>query len=222
MKKHPLEPIWKVLITLAMVVLTINYGYGQRPAPPIPVEAFFGHEAIYSQLVVKRSFTPSSKFAFFNLSTYTADYDNDMDENTMITINQISYNFGKGFGIMAGADMNSVVGFSPIIGPQHNFASKKILAVTVLSYFLNGDSDLKLFGLYEYKPPINEHWSLYTRVQFIYNQNLSEGTHNKSYLYLRAGVKTKAMIFGLAANLDQSGPKKVFNDNYGAFIRWEF
>ena len=96
------------------------------------------------------------------------------------------------------------------------------MAVTVLSYFLNGDSDLKLFGLYEYKPPINEKWSAYSRLQFIYNQNLSEGLHNKSYLYLRAGVKRNAMIIGLAANLDQSGPMRVFDENYGVFVRWEF
>lgn len=194
----------------------------QSFTPPIPVEVFFGHNSIYSQTVVKRSFSPESKFSFFGLATYTADYQNDHHENRMIMINQVSYNLGKGFGIMGGIDMNSVVGFSPIVGPQHNYASRKFLAVTVLSYFLNEDSDLKLFGLYEYTPEINENWSMYNRIQFIYNQSLAEGSHNISYLYLRTGLQKRSFIFGLAANIDQAGPQRRFGDNYGLFVRWEF
>ena len=117
--------------------------------------------------------------------------------------------------------MNSVEGFSPIIGPQHNYASGKVLAITVLSYFLNGNHDLKLFGLYEYKPTINENWSIYSRLQFVYNQNLIEGSHNRSYLYLRGGVKKNSLIFGIAANFDWIGQNKIYKDNYGVFVRWE-
>ena len=195
---------------------------GQAPEPPIPVEALFGNNQLYFQLVVKKKFTPTSQFNFFSVATYTANYENDLSENRIIIPAQISYTLGKGFGLMAGTDINSVVGFSPIVGPQHNFASRQFLAVTVVSFFLNADNDVKLFGLYEYKPPINEKWSLYNRVQFIYNHSLKEGSHNRSYLYLRSGVKKGPLIFGLGANLDQLGPRKIFKENYGLFVRWEF
>lgn len=195
---------------------------GQQQTAPIPVEILAGHQSLYYQIVVKKPFAPQSKFNFFGLATYTASYDNAMADNRLITISQLSYTFKKGVGAMAGIDINSVSGFSPIVGPQHNFSSKKILAITVLSFFLNGDSDIKLFGLYEYKPPINDRWALYSRLQFIYNHGIKENSHNVSYLYLRAGLKRKSFIFGVGANVDWSGPNKDFRENYGGFVRWEF
>jgi hypothetical protein len=193
----------------------------QAPEPPIPIELFFGNEQLYFQLVVKKKFAPQSKFSFFTVTTYTADYD-DTEDYSMVMPVQFSYDLGKGFGIMAGTDINSEVGLAPIIGPQYNYASKTFLAVTVASIFLNEDSDFKVFGLYEYKPPLTEKLSLYTRLQFIYNHSWNLGTHNHSYVYLRAGLKRNNFIFGAATNLEQSGPNKALGENYGAFVRWEF
>ncbi len=198
--------------------------FAQAPEPPLPIEMFFGNKQLYFQLVVKKKFSANSRFGFFTVATYSADYNfNEEAAQNSITIPvQLSYDLGKGFGVMAGTDINSEGGFAPIVGPQYNFASRQFLAVSVLSFFLNEDQDVKLFGLYEYKPPINEKWAIYTRVQFIYNHSLAEGSHNRSYLYLRGGLKRNAFIFGLGANLDQFGPRKRFQDNYGVFARWEF
>lgn len=212
---------------LYSLILAFMFGFqlnslAQKSAAPIPIEILGGHKELYYQMVIKRPFTPQSKFDIFGLATYSANYENDITENRVIIITQISYNIGKGFGVMAGTDINSFSGFSPIVGPQHNFSNKKILAVTVASFFLNESSDFKLFGLYEYKPQINEQWGFYSRFQFIYNHSLKEKNHNVSYIYLRAGLKRKAFIFGLGANVDWSGPNKDFSENYGGFVRWEF
>lgn len=190
--------------------------------PPIPVEVFFGNNQLYYQTNANKKFSPNSKFSFFSLATYTANYKNNLSENRLLIEAQVSYSFKSGFGVMAGTDINSVTGFSPIIGPQHTYASRQVLAVTIASFFLNEKNDFKIFGLYEYKPPIGNKWALYNRLQFIYNHSLKEGIHNRSYLYLRSGVKKEAFVFGLGANLDQFGPEKEFKDNYGVFIRWEF
>ncbi|MBL0882648.1 MAG: hypothetical protein IBJ16_04760 [Chitinophagaceae bacterium] len=190
--------------------------------PPIPVEAFFSNNNLYYQTNVKKALSPSSRVSFFSLATYTADYKNEISRNRMLIEAQISYTIKKGFGVMMGTDINSVTGYSAIFGPQHTFASSKLLAVTIASFFLNTKRDFKLFGLYEYKPSIGNGWSLYNRVQFIYNYSMKEGIHNRSYLYLRSGLKKKALVFGLGANLDQFGPRKTFEDNYGVFLRWEF
>lgn len=209
--------LWSVFLGLLPLSLT-----AQASGPPLPVEIFIGHQNLYYQIVVKKPFDTKNRFNFFGLATYTANYENEVADNRLITIAQLSYHLSKGFGIMAGTDVNSFSGFSPIVGPQHNFANRQILAVTVASFFLNEGNDFKLFGLYEYKPPINKDWSVYTRFQFIYNQGLKESRHNKSYIYLRAGVKRKSIIFGIGSNLDWSGPNRIFQDNYGGFIRWEF
>lgn len=208
-----------------LVMMLFGFGFqvlGQKPAPPLPVEMMAGHRNMYYQMVVKKSFDPQRKVDLFGLATYTANYENRVADNRLIMITQLNYNIGKGFGAMAGIDINSFTGLSPIIGPQHHFANKDILAITVLSYFLNGESDLKLFGLYEYKPTINERWAFYSRFQFIYNHGVKANQHNVSYVYLRAGLKRKSFIFGLGANVDWSGPHKDFQQNYGGFVRWEF
>lgn len=106
--------------------------------------------------MIKKKFFPESSFNFFGLATYSATHDNNVGENRVIMISQVSYDLPKGFGVMAGTDYNSFSGFSPIVGPQHNYASKKFLAVTVASFFMNEGSDFKIFGLYEYKPPLND------------------------------------------------------------------
>lgn len=194
----------------------------QEPLAPIPVEFFAGHQKLYYQMVMKRPLIPKKRLEIFALATYSATYDRQVDDNRLIAITQLSYQLGKGFGAMVGTDINSFSGFSPVVGPRHSFATKDILAVTVLSYFVNGVSDLKLFGMYEYKPKINERWTFYSRAQFIYNYGIEASEHNVSYIYLRAGLKRNAFIFGLGTNLDWAGPSKAFSQNHGAFVRWEF
>jgi hypothetical protein len=190
--------------------------------PPIPVEAFFGNNGMYYQTNAKKTFTPYSRFSFFSLATFTADYGNDLFKNRMLIEAQISYSIKAGFGMMIGTDINAVTGFSTITGPQHIYTSRKVLTVTIASFFLNEKRDFKLFGLYEFKPLLRGRWFLYNRVQFIYNHSLKEGVHNRSYIYFRSGLKKEALVFGLGANLDQFGPTKIFEDNFGLFIRWEF
>ncbi|TAI49275.1 hypothetical protein [Flagellimonas allohymeniacidonis] len=185
-------------------------------------ETFFGHEALFFQLVVKKAFSPTGKLNFFTVATYTADYENDVSKNNIVIPVQLSYDLGKGFGIMGGTDIGSISGFSAIVGPQFNYSSKKFLAITVASFFLNSDNDFKLFGLYEYKPTFNENWGLYTRIQFVLNQSWRLGINNQQYLYLRLGLKNNQFVYGLATNLERSGPLKERNENYGLFVRWEF
>jgi hypothetical protein len=58
-----------------------------------------------------------------------------MANNRMITIAQFYYELGRGFGLMAGTDMNNISGFSPIVGPGFSYASEIWLIVTTVSYF---------------------------------------------------------------------------------------
>jgi hypothetical protein len=196
--------------------------FSQDHQPPIPVELFFGHKAISSQIVIARDFRPDSKLSFFGLSSFSAAYDTDQNGYSMFMINQLSYSIGKGFGIMAGAEMNSEVGLVPVIGPKHVYVSSKVLAVSILSYAVNGGHDLSFFGLYEFTPPINEKLSVFTGLQVLYSQSLREGHHNSSFLYIRAGLKMNRFSYGFAANLEQHGPDKSSDQNYGAFLRWDF
>jgi hypothetical protein len=192
--------------------------------PPIPMEIFFGYEQLNFQLIVKKKFSPTSRFDLLAISIFSENYnkENKMGNSVVIPF-QINYNIGKkGFAVAAGGEGNSVAGFSPLVGMEHSFANRRILAITVLNYLINEGQDLKLFGLYEFRPPLNEKWSLYSRVQFVYNHSLAENHHNRSFLYLRAGLKKGPLGFGLGANWDQYGPDQNSKDNFGVFTRWEF
>ena len=215
MKKYVLVTC---LFALAILPLKI---YSQAPAPPIPVEILPGHDNLYFQMVLKKTFTPESRLGFFTVATFSAKW-GDLHDVDITMPMQLYYNLWKGFAPIAGGSVNTAVGFSPYVGFQHSYASRQILTVTVASFSLNADADFKVFGLYEYKPPIGDKWASYSRLQFIYNTSLKEGSHNRSYLYLRAGLKRNALSFGLGVNLDRYGPFKTFEDNYGPFVRWEF
>jgi hypothetical protein len=216
------------LILVGLLSFTIALGTVQaqtKPSsPPIPLELFLGNEQLNFQLIVKKKFTPESKLDLLVISVFSENWDKNVEiGNSVVIPFQFNYNIGKkGFAIAAGGEGNSVVGFSPLVGVEHSFANRKVLAITVLNYLINENQDLKLFGLYEYKPPINETWSFYSRVQFVYNYGFAEGSHNRSFLYLRAGVKKGPLGLGLGANWDQYGPNRIAKDNFGVFTRWEF
>jgi len=216
------KPGIKSLVILILLMTGVNLPLtlqAQTHKVPVPVELFFGDQQLSFEMVVNKQFAPESRLGFFSVATFSAKY-NDLT-NVEITIPaHLYYTFWKGLSVTGGGSVNSVVGFSPYTGFQHIFASRQILAVTVASLYLNTENDFEIFGLYEYKPPINEKWSFYSRLQFIYNTSLKEGNHNRSYLYLRAGVKRESIMFGLGANLDQYGPFKTFEDNYGLFVRY--
>lgn len=218
-------------LTLTSLITLVFFGYAEKSqaqiktfTPPTPLELVIGHEQLNFQLVVKRRFSPESKFDLLVISVFSENWDKD-DElgNSILIPFQASYRIGqKGFSFAAGGEANSVVGFSPTTGVTHNYVSRKILAISVLNYFINESQDLKFFGLYEYKPPINETWSVYSRLQLVYNHSLAENEHNRSFLYLRVGLEKGPLGFGLGANWDQFGSEKATKSNFGIFTRWEF
>jgi hypothetical protein len=196
----------------------------QSPNPPVPIELMFGHEKLDFQAILKRNFTPTSKFSFLAISVFSENYDQEEElGNSIVLPFQVNYALGKkGFAVALGGEANSIAGFSTTVGLEHAFANRKILAITLLNYFLNEEHDIKLFGLYEYRPALNETWSFYSRLQFMYNHSSSENLHNRSFLYTRAGLKKGPLSFGLGANWDRYGPQRTTKTNFGLFTKWDF
>ena len=204
--------------------LTSTFVQAQAPTPPIPLELMFGNDRLDFQMVVKRNFTPQSKFSVLAIAVFSENYGKEKKIGDSVVIPfQVNYALGKsGLSLAVGGEANSVAGFGTTVGLTHSKATKEILAITVLSYQLSSDQNLKIFGIYEYKPALNEKWSIYSRLQLTYNQGMAEGFHNRSFLYLRAGLKKGPLGFGFGANFDSYGPNKVARENYGVFTRWEF
>jgi hypothetical protein len=211
-------------LLLFFLFLNPKIAQAQAPIPPLPMELMFGHERLDYQLVMKRNFTATSKFSVLAIAVFSENYGKGKKLGDSVVIPfQVNYALGKsGFSLAAGGEANSVAGFGTTVGITHSKATKEILAISVLSYQLSSAQNVKFFGLYEYKPALTEKWSVYSRLQLTYNQGMAEGFHNRSFLYLRAGLKKGPLGFGLGANFDAYGPSKVARENYGVFTRWEF
>lgn len=189
---------------------------------PTPVEFLMGHERVFFQMVVKKKFTPESRFGFLSVSTFSASYSNKADDLDLAIPVLLNYNIYRDFGIVAGTTINNKVGISPLAGIQHSFANSKWVAVSIASFFLNSSKNLELFGIYEYKPQLNSNINLYTRLQYMYIHGFAQNLHARSFMQLRAGLKITSLNFGIGANLDQYGASKVFKPNYGLFLGWSF
>ncbi len=218
------KQLYVLPLGIFLFFLSIAPTWAQAPNPPTPIELMFGHERMDFQLVFKRNFTPQSKFSVLAIAVFSENYAKGKRLGDSVVIPfQVNYALGKsGLSLVAGAEANSVAGLGTTLGLSHNKATKEILAISVLSYQLSSAQNVKFFGLYEFKPALTEKWSLYSRLQLTYNQGMAEGFHNRSFLYLRAGLKKGPLGFGLGANFDAYGPGKIARDNYGVFTRWEF
>jgi hypothetical protein len=222
--KKPISFLPLGSLFLFFLFLNPKITQAQTPIPPLPMELMFGHERLDYQLVMKRNFTQQSKFSVLAIAVFSENYAKGKKLGDSVVIPfQVNYALGKsGFSLAAGGEANSSAGFGTTLGLTHSKATKEILAISVLSYQLSSAQNVKFFGLYEYKPALTEKWSVYSRLQLTYNQGMAEGFHNRSFLYLRAGLKKGPIGFGLGANFDAYGPSKVARENYGVFTRWEF
>lgn len=219
-------PTHKILcLVVALLTAVVSQSVLAQELPPkvpTPVEFMTGNNRMFFQMVVKKTFSPESKFGFLSVSSFSASYDNNMRDLDITIPVLVNYTIYKGFGLVGGATLNNSVGFSPLLGTQHSFANKEWVAVTVASFFLNSKRNVELFGIYEYKPSISPKSNLYTRLQFLYIHSTRDNLHARSFLQLRTGLKIKALNFGVGANLDQYGPEKTFKPNYGVFVGWAF
>jgi hypothetical protein len=190
-----------------------------RPNPPVPVEVFAGNNYLNFQMIVSKPFQQGSRFGFFNVTNFNGNYDNNLRRNEFLTQGLVNFEVYKGISLAAGATMNYVTGFRPTAGLQYLYGNREWLIVLLPRMDLRDDYNFETFGLVEYKPQLTKKLGLYTRVQGLYNHNIKQEFHDRSYLYFRAGFSYQNYQFGLGANFDRYGPMKVSGDNFGLFLR---
>ncbi len=224
----------KTLLLLAALLMPAAAALAQTtaeapptPAPhpagaPLPVELMAGDQQLILQTVVNKKFAPESRFAFFNLTTFGADYHNNPTKNNYLTSAALKFELLSHFSVFGGLNLNSTVGFRPTGGLDYVFTKPTWLIVAEQSLDLTETHNLQSLALVEYKPRLSARLALYSRVQGLYNYNTQDAAHDLSYLYLRLGLSYQTGSFGLAANLSRFGPFKVLKENYGVFIRKEF
>lgn len=214
--------IVKVIFILIALAITISVqaqdSLPPQHATPIPFEIVFTGEGWTSQFILDKKFTGSKDLGIFALSYLRANYDNDEVLRESLNLLLLKYDLYKGFSLTSGAAYFSHWGFRPYVGGQYSFVSKNFMAAVITGYYLTESHNYEAIGMLEYRPALSDKWSLYTRVQGLYNQNTVVGKHDRSHTYVRLGLSYKSFSFGGAYNYDCYGPVKFKDQQWGIFI----
>lgn len=201
-------------ITLNLFFISL---YSQSNNSPNAFELFGGNNRSSVQLNLKR--TISNKIDFTNLTIATADYKNTLPENELIMINSLVYQFHKNINIGGGLQYHFKKGFIPNVSISFNYINQTWMFLLTPYFQFLPTRNIETIGIIEFKPKLTENLRLYSRVQGLYNYNFAYNGHERSFLDFRLGLKINKFAFGVASNLDYYGPKKIFKENYGGFLK---
>ena len=183
------------------------------------VEEMVGNNRQFLQFMVNKVFVEKKKIGLLSISSYAADYKDNLGNNEFQNTTLIYHHLYKGISINSGASFTSVEGLKNFVGLQYMYQSNTLSLIYMPSYYFINSNKISNFSLIEYRPAINENWSVYSRLQLHYNHNLENGNHYRSYAYSRLGLTYKYFSFGLAHNFDRYGANKNVKNNYGVFLK---
>jgi hypothetical protein len=184
---------------------------------PIPVELMMGHKYGTVNFVFDRRFSQNSRFGFFHINTIQFDY-KDKNGNSFFMQDVFYMETLKNLRI-AGGVVYSPGGFNTTAGLQYVYGGRKLFFLCAPRVNFTTDASYEIMSILQYKPDINDHVKLYTRFELLHLFN-SDG-NIKSYQWFRLGLEVKGIQFGLAADIDEYGPKPSAPANFGLFLRKE-
>lgn len=185
---------------------------------PIPIEALATDKAVNFQTIINKKFSGQDHFGFFAVANLLNRYDNDKEKNEFMVLTMANYQLFNKISFNAGIWANNIVGVRPTLGFSYTQISKNYLLVYTPRIDLTQDHNIENVLIFEYYPKINKNWSLYSRIQAMYNHNIAKHSHDRSYLYLRLGTAYKNLRFGLGSNIDYYGPDRIGKVSFGVFI----
>lgn len=185
----------------------------------VTVEEMIGDKRQFLQLLVNKEFATKKKIGLLSITSYAADYKDNLSNNEFQNTTLIYHQIFKGIGINSGVSFTSVEGMKNFVGLQYVYQSRTFSLIYLPSYYFINSHKIANTALIEYIPVINQNWSFYSRLQLHYNHDLENGNHYRSYVYSRLGLTYKYFSFGLAHNFDRYGTSKNTKNNYGVFLK---
>ncbi|MEZ4841709.1 MAG: hypothetical protein R2821_09460 [Flavobacteriaceae bacterium] len=190
----------------------------QKQSPPVIMEILVGNDGYASQMIINKGFSAIPRLGFFSVTNISSSWGEKMSQDAMNQVN-LKYDFLKGMSVFGGVHYTPVTGLRPTTALMYTTGSETLVfMVSPRLIGFNEDGIIEGFAMIEYKPILNENWSIYSRAQGLYNQTIAEGNHARSYLMLRAGLSYKNFSFGLGANWDAFGAERTTKENYGVFL----
>lgn len=204
-----------IFILFALIIFGVSAQ--QKTEPPIPAELMFGNNRMAVQMSVNKSI--AGNWRFNNITSATADYKNTRSETELVVVNSLVYQFHPNFGASGGLQYHFLKGLVPNVAFHASYANPTWLLVFTPYLNMLPNRNLESVAIVEYKPVLSDKLRLYTRAQALYNHDVTENFHDRSYYYFRLGLTVQRFTFGAAANLDYYGPQRAHKENFGGFFR---
>ncbi len=190
---------------------------------PTPIELFSGNQGFNFQLIQSKQFSPTSKFGFFNVTSFASGYKQANQTTSFISQSGLIAEVGKGISIIAGL---SAMGFPdeplevrPTAGLQYLLFSRDFSVFVLPRFDLTQTYNFETLAVLEYKPMLSKNWGIYTRAEGLYNYNTKLGYHDITEINLRLGLSYKNVQFGVGSIMDYYGPTSYNVNNIGLFIK---
>lgn len=185
----------------------------------VSVEEMIGDKRQFLQLIVNKMVVEKAKFGLLSVSSYAADYKDNLSNNEFQSTTLLYQHLFKGVSISSGVSFTSAEGLKNFVGLQYMYKSQTFTLVYIPAYYFIRSHKISNFALLEFKPAITENWSVYSRLQLHYNHDLEKGNHFRSYVYSHLGLTYMSFSFGLAHNYDSYGATKNVKSNIGVFLK---
>jgi hypothetical protein len=199
-------------IALGSVLMATRVAHAQA----ISVEGMVGSKNYFYQHTFALPLA-NSRFSVFHTSSMHLLY-KEREKNEVMTQSYLTYPLAGFVRLALGTFYASQPGISPALAAQFQFRHRHFSTLVVPRVDLKRNGSIEAMTLFEYVPPINERASLYTRVQLM--SNYGPHAHNRSYQNFRLGVTNKKTTTGLALNVDERGPEKQTQHNWGVFLKY--
>ena len=190
---------------------------------PTPIELFAGNQGFSFQLILSKQFSPTSKFGFFNVTSFASGYKQANQTTSFISQSCLTAEVWKGISAVAGL---SAMGFPstplevrPTAGLQYLLFSRDVAVFVLPRFDLTQTYNFETLAVLEYKPMLSKNWGIYTRVEGLYNYNTKLGYHEITEINLRLGLSYKNVQFGVGSIQDFYGPDSYNVNNFGLFIK---
>ncbi len=190
---------------------------------PIPIELFAGNQGFSFQLILSKQFSPTSKFGFFNVTSFASGYEQANQTTSFISQSGLTAEVCKGISVMAGLSAmgfpNEPLEVRPTAGLQYLVFSRDVSVFVLPRFDLTQTYNFETLAVLEYKPMLSKNWGIYTRVEGLYNYNTKLGYHEITEINLRLGLSYKNVQFGVGSIQDFYGPDSYNVNNFGLFIK---
>jgi len=202
----------------ALVTCSASFMFTAAQGQSVLVEAMAGNKNYFYQHTLLLPLN-HSQFSIFHTSSMYWVYQ-ERQKNEAMTQSYITYPLAPFARLALGTFYASQPGISASLAAQFQFGKRHFRALLVPRADLKKNGSVEGMALFEYMPPINERTSFYSRVQFM--SNFGPDAHNRSYQNFRLGASGRRTTAGLALNIDERGPEKQTQHNWGVFIlcRW--